>query len=91
VIRFKLSFLSLVRTNLKLWTDIRWDSHWTSIDAILKNYPVIILSLNDLIQDGGARTVDAKGLLSVVEKLVFVVTMFIVQKLLGPIKIYQTN
>jgi hypothetical protein len=87
VIGFKLNFLFLVHTNLKLWADIRWDSRWTSIDAVLKNYQVIIFVLNDLVQDGGARAVDAKGLLSVMEKPMFVVTMFIMHKLLGPIKV----
>ncbi|CAF4365054.1 unnamed protein product, partial [Rotaria sordida] len=28
--------LKLVHTNLKLWAHIRWNSRWTSIDAILK-------------------------------------------------------
>ncbi|CAF4092977.1 unnamed protein product [Rotaria sordida] len=53
--------LKLVHTNLKLWAHIRWDSRWTSIDAILKNYQVIILAFDDLIKDGGDRAVDLLG------------------------------
>ncbi|CAF1518073.1 unnamed protein product [Rotaria sordida] len=53
--------LELFHTNLKLWAHIRWDSRWTSIDAILKNYQVIILAFDDLIKDGGDRAVDLLG------------------------------
>lgn len=87
MVEFYLIFLFLVHTNLKQWADIRWDSRWTSIDAVLKNYQVIILALNDVVKDGGARAVDARGLLSVMENPMFVVTMFIMHKLLGPIKV----
>jgi len=76
-----------VETNLKTWANIRWDSRWTSIDAIIKNYRVIILALNDLIEDGGERAVDAKGLIVLIEQPMFVVTLFILHKLLGSIKI----
>ncbi|CAF1268253.1 unnamed protein product [Rotaria sordida] len=79
--------LKLTYTNLKLWANIRWDSRWTSLDAILNNYQAIVLALNDLIQEGGARAVDAKGLLLVVQEPLFVVTLFVLHKLLGPIKI----
>lgn len=48
---------------------------------------MIVLAFNDLIQDGGSRAVDAKGLLVVVEEPMFVVTLFIMHKLLSPIKI----
>ncbi|CAF3455905.1 unnamed protein product, partial [Rotaria sp. Silwood2] len=60
--------LKLTYTNLKLWANIRWDSRWTSLDAILNNYQAIVLALNDLIEEGGARAVDAKGLLLVVQE-----------------------
>jgi hypothetical protein len=46
-----------------------------------------MLALNDLIEDGGARAVDAKGLLVLTEQPVFVITLFILHKLLGPIKV----
>ncbi|CAF1514077.1 unnamed protein product [Rotaria sordida] len=68
--------LKLFHTNLKLWAHIRWDSRWTSIDAILKNYQVIILAFDDLIKDGGDRAVDTLDygkaqqlILSIIEEL----------------------
>ena len=80
-------FSILANTNLKLWANIRWDSRWTSINAILNNYQAIVVAFKDLIEDGGARAMDAKGLLLVVQEPMFVVNLFIFHQLLGPIKI----
>jgi hypothetical protein len=44
------------------------------------------LALNDLIEEGGKRAVDAKGLSLVIQEPLFIVTLFILHKMLGPIK-----
>ncbi|CAF0922419.1 unnamed protein product [Didymodactylos carnosus] len=38
-------------TKLKKWSYIRWDSRWSSIDAIINNYQAILKPLNDLVDD----------------------------------------
>jgi hypothetical protein len=47
------------------------------------------LAFNDLIQGAGAGVVNAKGLVVVIQEPLFLVTLFILHKLLhvGPIKI----
>lgn len=77
----------LVETNLKLWSNIRWDSRWTSIDAVLSNFECIIVALAEIIEDGGERAIEAKGLAFVMKDPAFAVTLFILHKLLGPIRI----
>ena len=74
-------------SKLKKWANTRWDSRFKSIDAIKNNCSAIIKALEDLIEDGGSRAVDAGGLLLAMKKSMFIVAMFILHQLLGPIKI----
>ncbi|CAF1234673.1 unnamed protein product, partial [Didymodactylos carnosus] len=48
-------------SKLKGWSDIRWDSRWSSINAIMVNYESIIVALEDLIDEDDHRSVDARG------------------------------
>ena len=72
---------------MKIWTDTQWDSRFESIDSIKCNYSAILLALNDLINDGGDRAVDAKGLLMVLKDALFIMPVFILCRSLGPIKL----
>ncbi|CAF4015933.1 unnamed protein product, partial [Didymodactylos carnosus] len=65
----------------------RWDSRWSSINAIMVNYESIIVALKDLIDEGDHCSVDARGILSAIQEPVFIVIMFILNKLFGSIKI----
>lgn len=51
------------------------------------NYAAILQALQELINDGGSRAVDATGLLVVLKDSMFIITIFILHRLLGPIKI----
>ena len=53
----------------------------------MNNYQAIVLALDELIEEGGTRAVESKGLVLVLQEPLFVVTLFILHKLLGPIKI----
>lgn len=44
-------------------------------------------ALTDLIGDGGHRSIDARGLLASMQEPLFLVSMFILHMLLGPIKV----
>ncbi|CAF4641606.1 unnamed protein product, partial [Didymodactylos carnosus] len=48
-------------SKLKGWSDIRWDSRWSSINAIMVNYESIIVALKDLIDEGDHRSVDTRA------------------------------
>ncbi|CAF4733983.1 unnamed protein product [Rotaria sp. Silwood2] len=78
-------------TKLKKWSSIRWDSRWSSIDSIIKNYRAILKALNDLIDDGDARSADANGLLIAFKEPLFIITLFVIHKILGPIKILSNQ
>ncbi|CAF4799287.1 unnamed protein product, partial [Rotaria sp. Silwood2] len=54
--------LRLETTKLKLWSDIRWDSRWDSIDALIKNYSAVIQAFDDIIEEQDTRSVNARGL-----------------------------
>ena len=70
---------------LKLWTNTRWDSRFKSIDSLKSNYAAILQALQDLVNDGGNRAVDATGLLLILKKTtMFIIAMFILHYLLGP-------
>ncbi|CAF4228706.1 unnamed protein product [Rotaria sp. Silwood2] len=78
------------RLNLAIvngWSDIRWDSRWSSIHAIMVNYESIVVALKDLIDEDGHRSIDARGILSAIQEPVFIVIMFALNKLFGSIKI----
>ncbi|CAF4341824.1 unnamed protein product, partial [Rotaria sp. Silwood2] len=83
--------LSNETTKLKKWSSIRWDSRWSSIDSIIKNYRAILKALNDLIDDGDARSADANGLLIAFKEPLFIITLFVIHKILGPIKILSNQ
>ncbi|CAF4554902.1 unnamed protein product [Rotaria sp. Silwood2] len=74
-------------TSLKKWADTRWDSRWSSINSIILNYKALIISLQELEDEGNERSVDARGLLLSVKAPIFVVSLFIVHKIFGIIKV----
>ena len=86
-ITFHLFSLLDTASNLKLWAKTRWDSRWLSIDTIKNNYAAVVTALTDLIDEGGHRAIDARGLLAAVQEALFIVSMFTLHMLLGPIKI----
>ena len=59
-------FFSLIEndnsTSIKKWSDTRWDSRWSSIDSLIQNYKALIISLQELEDEGNERSVDARGL-----------------------------
>ena len=80
-----------ITTNLKLWAQTRWDSRWLSIDAVKNNYTAIVAALIDLIDDGGHRSIDARRLLAAIQEPLFLVSLFILHGLLGPIKVLSNQ
>ena len=74
-------------TTIKKWAPTRWDSRWVSIHSIIENYNVLNESFEELIDEGSERSVDARGLLLAIKQPIFVVTMFILDRLCGKIKI----
>ena len=76
-----------IASKLKSWSDIRWDSRWSSINTIIINYGPIAVALEDLIGEGDHRAVDARGILSAIKEPIFITAMFILNKLFGSIKI----
>jgi hypothetical protein len=50
---------------LKKWSEIRWDSRWSSINALIQNFKALINSLQKLENEGNERSVDARGLIFV--------------------------
>ncbi|CAF2773271.1 unnamed protein product [Rotaria sp. Silwood2] len=83
--------LKLETTKLKLWSDIRWDSRWDSIDALIRNYSAAVQAFDDTIEEEDTRSVNARGLLITVKEPIFVVTLFVLYKLMGPIKILSNQ
>ena len=79
-------------STLKLWANTRWDSRWTAINAVVNNFPAILKAFRDLSEDGsGTRSTNAGGLLMHVQKSIFIVTSFILHKLLGIIKVLSDH
>ena len=79
-------------SSLKLWADTRWDSRWKSIDAIVNNYPALIMALEDISEEGsGNRSINAGGLLMHVKKSIFIVTSFILHHLFGLVKVLSDH
>lgn len=74
-------------STLKQWLEIRWDSRYESISAIVNNYPALLSALEALVEDGGDRAIDGHGLLIAMKNSTFAVTGLVLLRLLGPIKI----
>jgi hypothetical protein len=53
----------------------------------LCNYSAIVDAFQDLIDEGDHRSLDAKGLILAVRESIFIVSIFVLHKQLGPIKI----
>jgi hypothetical protein len=89
ILYFPLQLLFTAQTStLKLWALTRWDSRWQSIDSIIKNYSAVIQALQDLSEeDSGTRSINAAGLLLHLKKSIFIISSFILQKLLGLTKV----
>lgn len=62
-----------------------------SIDAVKNNYTAIVAALIDLIDDGGHRSIDARRLLAAIQEPLFLVSLFILHGLLGPIKVLSNQ
>ena len=77
----------LSTTTIKKWAETRWDSRWTSIQSVMENYKVLIETLKELIDESTERSIDARGLLLSLREPLFIVTIFILHRLLGKIKI----
>ncbi|CAF4117090.1 unnamed protein product [Rotaria sordida] len=60
---------------------------WDSINSLIQNYSAIIETFEDIIAEGDSRSVNARGLLISVKEPIFICTLFILHKLMGPIKI----
>ncbi|CAF1475900.1 unnamed protein product, partial [Adineta ricciae] len=76
-----------IPTSLKKWSNIRWDSRWSSVNALIGNYKSLLLSLEELENENDERSVDARGLLLALKVPKFIVTLFIVHKIFGIIRI----
>jgi hypothetical protein len=73
--------------NLKLWAQIRADSRWSCIDAVENTNAATAAALIDLVADDGHRSIDVRGLLATMREPLFLVLLFIVHGLLGPIEV----
>jgi hypothetical protein len=85
-------FFSLIENNnnptsIKKWSDTRWDSRCSSINSFIKNYKGLLISLQELEDEGNDRSVDARGLLLAIKTPIFIVSLFIGQKIFGIIKV----
>ncbi|CAM4973722.1 unnamed protein product [Rotaria socialis] len=76
-----------ISTSLKHWCDTRWDCRWSSIHALIQNYKALIISLEELESEGDERSVDARSLLMALRVPTFIITLFIIHKIFGIIKI----
>jgi hAT family C-terminal dimerisation region len=74
-------------STLKMWAPTRWDSRWETMDVIIKNYPAILRAFEEIIDDGGDRSIDARGLVLAVKEPTFLVTLCVLHRLMSPIKI----
>lgn len=74
-------------STIKKWAETRWDSRWISIQSIIENYEALNQSLEELADEDTERSVDARGLLLALKEPLFLVTIFILHRLLGKIKI----
>ena len=77
----------LETTKLTSWSDIRWDS----IGALVRNYSAVVQAFGHIIEEADSHSVNARGLLIAVKDPIFVATLFILYKLMGPIKILSNQ
>ncbi|CAF5122936.1 unnamed protein product, partial [Rotaria sp. Silwood1] len=77
--------LDLVQSSrVKLWAEIRWDSRWKAIDAVIVNYNAIIKALDNISEEGaGSISINAAGLLMHLKKSIFIITSFILHQIFG--------
>ena len=61
------------------------------IDALIMNYSAVVQAFDDIIEKEDTRSVNATGLAFAVKEPIFVVTLFVVYKLMGPIKILSAQ
>ncbi|CAF1374300.1 unnamed protein product [Didymodactylos carnosus] len=66
-----------------MWAPTRWDSRWESIDAVIKNYPAIRRAFEEIIEEGGDRSIDARGLILAVKEPIFLVSLCVLNRLMG--------
>ncbi|CAF0733420.1 unnamed protein product [Adineta steineri] len=74
-------------TSIKKWSNIRWDSRWSSINSLLQNYKAILITLQELEEEGSERSIDARGLILAIKVPIFVVSLIVVHKVFGIIKV----
>lgn len=86
-VRHQILYQLATKTRLKPWGNTRWDSRWSSIDAIRKNFGALTRALQQLVDEQSRRSIDARGLLQSMRTSSFVVTTFAMFAVLGPIKI----
>jgi len=70
-----------------MWASTRWDSRWETIDAVIRNYPAILRAFEEIIEEGGDRSIDARDLILAVKEPIFLVSLCVLYRLMGPIKI----
>jgi hypothetical protein len=70
-----------------MWASTRWDSRWETIDAVIRNYPAILRAFEEILEEGGDRSIDARGLILAVKEPIFLVSLCVLHRLMGPIKI----
>ena len=59
---------------------------------MIKNFPAILKSLDDVSEEGsGSRSINAGGLLVHVKKSIFLITSFILHRLFGLIKVLSDH
>ena len=85
IVRFTCSVSILDTTaKFKWWSNIRCDS----INSLIQNYSTVTEAFKDIVADGDSRSANARGLLITA---IFICTLFILHKLMEPIKILSNQ
>ena len=74
-------------TTIKRWADTGWDSRWSSIRSIMENYAPLLGSFDELADESTQRSMGARGLSLALKNPLFIVTLFVLNLLLGKIKV----